>query len=61
MALGDERKEAMVAAIVLLIIAAVLLGIGFAVHALLWVALILFAIWLIGWLIRPTGSRWYYW
>ena len=43
------------------IIAAVLFGIGFAVHALLWVALILFAIWLIGWLIRPTGSRWYYW
>jgi hypothetical protein len=51
----------MTAAIVLLILAVILFGIGFAVRALFWVALIVLAIWLIGWLVRPTGSRWYYW
>jgi hypothetical protein len=49
------------AAILVLLLIAILFGIGFAVKALLWVALALFAIWLIGFAFRPTGGRWYYW
>jgi hypothetical protein len=51
----------MLLAILLLLIALVLLGFGFATHALLWIAFIVLAIWAIGWLIRPSGGRWYYW
>ena len=49
------------AAIILLLLIAVLFGVGFAVKALLWIAIVLFALWLIGWLAHPTGRRWYYW
>jgi hypothetical protein len=51
----------MLVAILLLLLIAVLFGIGFAAHALFWVAIILLAVWLIGWLARPAGRRWYYW
>ena len=48
-----------------LLIVLILFGFGFAVKALLWIALILLGLWLLGWLIRPgtgTGTRrWYYW
>jgi hypothetical protein len=50
-----------IAALVLLILILILFGSGFAVSALLWVALVLFVIWLIGWVARPGGRRWYYW
>jgi hypothetical protein len=46
---------------VLLILAIILFGLGFTVKALLWVGIILFALWLIGWVVRPGGGRWYYW
>ena len=49
------------AAIIALLLIAILFGIGFAVKALLWVALILLAMWAIGFLFRPSGRRWYYW
>jgi hypothetical protein len=51
----------MVAALILLLLIAVLFGIGLATKALLWVALILLVLWVIGWVARPTGRRWYYW
>jgi hypothetical protein len=50
----------MVALLLLLLVLAVFFG-GFAVEALFWIAAILLAIWLAGWLVRPTGGRWYYW
>jgi hypothetical protein len=31
------------------------------VKALFWLALVLLALWLVGFAIRPTGRRWYYW
>jgi hypothetical protein len=49
------------AAIILLLLIAVLFGVGFAVKALLWVAIVLLALWAIGWLAHPQGRRWYYW
>jgi hypothetical protein len=51
----------MIAAVLLLLLVAILFGVGFAAHALFWVAAILLAVWLIGWLARPAGRRWYYW
>jgi len=57
----------MIAAILLLLIIAVLLGVGFAaVKALIWVAVALFVLWLIGWAVGSgaaagTRRRWYYW
>ena len=49
------------AAILVLLLIAILFGIGFAVKALLWIAIALLAIWAIGWLAHSGGRRWYYW
>ena len=57
----EGRKGTMVAAILLLLLVAIFFGIGLAVHALFWVALILLVLWIVGWLVRPAGGRWYYW
>jgi hypothetical protein len=49
------------AALLLLLFVAILFGLGFVVKALLWVALVLFVLWIGGFLVRPAGGRWYYW
>ncbi|HYX80355.1 MAG TPA: hydrophobic protein [Actinomycetota bacterium] len=57
----------MFVAILLLLLIAILFGIGLAVaKVLLWIAAILFAVWLIGWFVgagTTTGARrrWYAW
>jgi hypothetical protein len=51
----------MVALVLALLILAVLFGASAAVHALLWVAIIAAALWLLGFALRPSGRRWYYW
>jgi len=51
----------MFAALLLLLLAAILFGFGFATHALFWIAAIVLVVWLVGWLVRPAGGRWYYW
>jgi hypothetical protein len=58
---APEKGGAGMIALLVLLLIAILFGIGFAVKALLWVALALLAIWLIGFAFRPTGGRWYYW
>lgn len=46
----------------ILVIALILGGLGFAVHALWWIAIIVFVLWLLGFLIRGgSGARWYRW
>jgi hypothetical protein len=46
--------------LLVLLLALVLGGLGFAVHVLWWVALVVLAIWLIGFFVRGTeGRRWY--
>ncbi|MFD8493819.1 hydrophobic protein [Amycolatopsis sp. NPDC059657] len=49
--------------IVVLLLALVLGGAGFAVHALWWIAGIVLILWLLGFFIRPAtgGGRWYRW
>ena len=49
-----------------LLIALILGGLGFAVHILWWIALIVLAIWLLGFLLRTAEGagprrRWYRW
>lgn len=51
----------MVAALLLLLLIALFFGLGLAVKALFWVAIILLAVWLVGWLAHPAERRWYYW
>jgi hypothetical protein len=52
----------MLAIVLVLLVALVLGGIGFVLHA-LWIAAgVVLVLWLLGFLIRPTsGSRWYRW
>lgn len=53
----------MTAALVVLLIALILGGLGFAIHVLWWIAIAVFVIWLIGWVVgrpEPGGRRvWY--
>jgi hypothetical protein len=51
----------LIAALVLLLLVALFFGLGFVVKALFWVAVILLALWLVGWLVHPAERRWYYW
>jgi hypothetical protein len=49
-----------------LLIALILGGLGFAIHILWWIALIVLVLWLLGFLFRSAGaaggrSRWYRW
>jgi hypothetical protein len=46
---------------VVLLLALLLGGLGFAVKALWIVALVVLVVWVIGFLVRPGGKRWYYW
>jgi hypothetical protein len=50
------------AVLLVLLLALVLGGLGFAAHVLWWIALIVLAIWLIGFFVRGAeGARWYRW
>jgi hypothetical protein len=45
-----------------LLLALILGGVGFAIHALWWVAVILLVVWIIGFFARGAeGARWYRW
>jgi len=51
--------------LLVLLLALILGGLGFAVHVLWWIALIVLVIWLIGFVVRAgesgSRSRWYRW
>ncbi len=51
----------MAALLIFALIVAILFGLGFAVKALLWVALIAAAIWVAGFFVRGAESTWYRW
>jgi hypothetical protein len=51
----------MLALLIVLLLAIVLFGIGFAVKFLWVVAAIVLAVWLIGFLARSADARWYRW
>ncbi|MCO5970261.1 MULTISPECIES: hydrophobic protein [Actinoallomurus] len=48
--------------LVVLVLALLLGGLGFAVHVLWWIALVVLVLWLLGFLFRAgEGRRWYRW
>jgi hypothetical protein len=51
--------------LLVLLLALILGGLGFVLHVLWWIALVVLAIWLLGFLVRATEggtrSRWYRW
>lgn len=49
--------------LLVLLLALILGGLGFAIHVLWWIALAVLVIWLLGFLFRSAGggSRWYRW
>jgi hypothetical protein len=57
---AGERRSAMVAVLVVLLLIAVLFGGGFAYSLLWFIALAVLILWLVGFAVRP-GGRWYYW
>ena len=62
---ATERHD-MALVLIVLLLALLLGGLGFAVHLLWWVALIVLVLWLLGFVLRGTGAggtrgRWYRW
>ncbi|GAA3297905.1 hypothetical protein GCM10020295_32130 [Streptomyces cinereospinus] len=56
----------MVPLLLVLLLALVLFGAGFALKALWWIAVIVIVLWLLGFVVRPAGhrrrrGRWYRW
>ncbi|MFK3733764.1 hydrophobic protein [Streptomyces sp. NPDC088090] len=53
----------MVPLLLVLLLALLLFGAGFAVKALWWLAVIVLVLWLVGFVARPKGGtgRWYRW
>jgi hypothetical protein len=50
------------AILLVLLLALILGGAGFAVHVLWWIALAVLVVWLLGFAMRgSSGSRWYRW
>jgi hypothetical protein len=49
--------------LLVLLLALILGGLGFAVHVLWWIALVVLVLWLLGFLVRSAegGGRWYRW
>ena len=48
-------------ALLILLVIAILAGLGLVVTPLLVAAGGLLVVWAVGWLIRPNGRRWYFW
>ncbi|MEU3778496.1 hydrophobic protein [Streptomyces sp. NPDC032472] len=53
----------MVPLLLVLLLALILFGAGFAVEIFWWVAIVVLVLWLVGFVARPRGSsgRWYRW
>ncbi|PYC74538.1 hydrophobic protein [Streptomyces tateyamensis] len=54
------------ALLLVLLLAVILAGVGFAIHLLWWVAVVVFVLWLLGFVFRGAGAggsrgRWYRW
>lgn len=51
----------MVPLLLFLLAVAVLFGAGAAIHTLWLIAVIALALWVVGFVARPSGGRWYRW
>ncbi|MEU6079384.1 hydrophobic protein [Streptomyces sp. NPDC047108] len=62
----SRRLITMVPLLLVLLLALLLFGAGFAIKALWWIAVIVLVVWLLGFVMRSTGAggrrgRWYRW
>jgi len=55
------REVIMAAWLLVLLLVALLFGLGFVVKALLWVAIVVALLWIIGFFIHGTQAHWYRW
>ena len=51
----------MLALLLVALLALILFGVGFTIHVLWWIAIVVAVVWLIGFMVRPRGGRWYRW
>lgn len=51
----------MAAWLLVLVLVALLFGLGFVVKALLWVAIVVALLWIIGFFVHGTQAHWYRW
>ena len=60
---GYLKGNVMGIILLVLLLAIILGGLGFAIHILWWIALAVLVIWLLGFLLRvgEGGGRWYRW
>jgi uncharacterized membrane protein YoaK (UPF0700 family) len=63
---ANRKERAVLLIVAVLLLALILAGVGFAVHVLWWIALIVLALWLLGFLFRTAEGagprrRWYRW
>jgi len=60
-----ERTPLMVLILLVLLLAILLGAVGFAIHLLWWIALVVLVLWLLGFLVRlgegSSRGRWYRW
>ncbi|MCU1490199.1 MAG: hypothetical protein JWM85_1604 [Acidimicrobiaceae bacterium] len=57
----DAEVSGMFLILAVLLLAILFGAVGFAVHVLWIVAVIAFVLWLLGFLVRSSGGRWYRW
>jgi hypothetical protein len=58
----DQEVDNMGPVLLVLLLALILGGLGFAVHVLWWVAVVVGIVWLLGFFVRTAeGGRWYRW
>jgi hypothetical protein len=62
---SSKGTSAMALILLVLLLALLLAGVGFAIHVLWWIALVVIVLWLLGFLVRvgegSSRSRWYRW
>ncbi|MER5310838.1 hydrophobic protein [Streptomyces sp. NPDC002773] len=51
----------MVPLLLVLLVILILFGAGFALDVLWWIAIVVLVLWLLGFLMRSGGGRWYRW
>lgn len=51
----------MIPLLLFLVLVALLFGLGAAIHLVWIVALVALVLWMVGFLFRPKGGRWFYW
>ena len=52
----------MAAILLLALLGLILFGVGFTVHLLWWIAIVVLVVWLLGFALHGGGGRrWYYW